>query len=53
MRQALVDVALADSANWKSKANEKGLDGEANFADWIALTDKYKQDVAANGYPWK
>lgn len=53
MREALVEVALADAANWKTKANEKGLDGGAIFADWIALTEKYAQDVAANGYPWK
>ena len=53
MREALVEVALADVANWKAKAGDKGLDGETIFAEWIALTDKYRQDVAANGYPWK
>jgi TRAP-type C4-dicarboxylate transport system substrate-binding protein len=52
MRDALVEVALADAVNWKTKANEKGFDGEAIFTDWIALTEKYSQDVAANGYPW-
>jgi TRAP-type C4-dicarboxylate transport system substrate-binding protein len=29
MRDALVKVALADSANWVTKANDKGFDGDA------------------------
>lgn len=52
MRDALVEVALADAANWVAKANGKGFDGDAIFADWIALTEKHKQAVAADGYPW-
>jgi len=52
MRDALVQVALEDAANWVTKANDKGFDGQGLFNEWIALTDKYKADVTANGYPW-
>jgi hypothetical protein len=52
MRDALIEVALADSANWIAKANEKGFAGEEIFGDWIALTEKWAGEVSANGYPW-
>lgn len=52
MREALVEVALADSANWVKKANDKGFDGNKLFGEWIALTEKYAAEVQANGYPW-
>ena len=52
MTDALVEVALADNVNWVNKANEKGLDGEQISKDWLALVEKYRADVAANGYPW-
>lgn len=52
MRDALIKVALADSANWVAKANEKGFAGEEIFGDWIALTEKWGGEVSANGYPW-
>jgi TRAP-type C4-dicarboxylate transport system substrate-binding protein len=52
MQEALVEVALADSANWVTKANEKGFDGETLLGEWFALTEKYAAEVEANGYPW-
>lgn len=52
MREALVEVALADSANWIKKANDKGFEGEKLFSEWIALTEKYAAEVQAKGYPW-
>ena len=52
MREALVKVALDDSSNWVTKADGKGFDGKAMFGEWIALTDKFKAELAANGYPW-
>ncbi len=53
MRQALIEEALKDNANWVEKANQKGLDGETIASEWLALTEKYRQDVEANGYPWE
>jgi len=53
VREALVDVALKDVAKWIEKADAKGFDGEKLQAEWIALTEKYAAEVAANGYPWK
>lgn len=52
MRDALVKVALEDSANWVKKADGKGFAGQTLFGEWIALTEKYKAEVAAKGYPW-
>jgi TRAP-type C4-dicarboxylate transport system substrate-binding protein len=52
MREALVEVALAQSGTWVEKANAKGLDGETVLADWLALTQKYQDELNANGYPW-
>jgi TRAP-type C4-dicarboxylate transport system substrate-binding protein len=52
MREALIEVALADSENWVQKANEKGFEGETMYNDWIALTEKWAAEVEANGYPW-
>ncbi len=52
MREALVKVSLEDSANWVKKANDKGFEGQNFFGEWIAMTEKYKKDVEANGYPW-
>ncbi|MEY8837539.1 TRAP transporter substrate-binding protein DctP [Cribrihabitans sp. XS_ASV171] len=53
MRAALIDVALADNVNWVKKADEKGLDGEQLSKDWLSLTEKYRAEVEANGYPWE
>jgi hypothetical protein len=53
MREALIEVALADSANWIAKADKKGMDGKAFFGEWIALTEKWAAEVAAKGYPWE
>ncbi len=52
MRAALIEVALADNVNWVKKADEKGLDGDQLSKDWLALTEKYRAEVEANGYPW-
>jgi len=52
MRDALVEVALAQSDAWVEKADGKGLDGSAIMADWMALTEKYQQKLDAEGYPW-
>lgn len=52
MRDALVKVALEDAANWVTKADGKGFEGQALFAEWIALTDKHKAELDAKGYPW-
>lgn len=52
MREALVEVALAQSGTWVEKAGAKGLDGETILADWLALTQKYQDELDANGYPW-
>jgi TRAP-type C4-dicarboxylate transport system substrate-binding protein len=53
MREALIEVALADAANWIAKADQKGIDGKAFFGEWIALTEKWAAEVAAKGYPWE
>lgn len=52
MREALVEVALAQSGAWVEKAKAKGLDGDTVMADWLALTQKYQDELDANGYPW-
>jgi TRAP-type C4-dicarboxylate transport system substrate-binding protein len=53
MRQALIEEALKDNVNWVEKANNKGLDGETISQEWLALTEKYRQEVEDNGYPWE
>lgn len=52
MRQALIDIAEADSGRWVEKAEKKGLDGKKIAADFAALIEKYKEKQSAEGYPW-
>lgn len=38
--------------DWKSKATEAGIDGDALVADYTAMLQKWDAERAAKGYPW-
>ena len=52
LRNKLVEIANADVARWKEKANKKGLDADAVFASFEKLVGKYSKERDEKGYPW-
>lgn len=52
LRESLVKIANEDVASWKSKASDKGLDGEGIYGAFEELVAKYTAERDEKGYPW-
>ena len=52
LRASLVAIANDDVATWKSKAADKGLDGDAVYGAFEAMVAKYSAERDEKGYPW-
>ena len=52
LRASLVEIANADVASWKSKANDKGMDADAVYGAFDELVAKYTAERDDKGYPW-